>query len=64
MYYVGYIYRYWAITEDLPIAKIYKLALLDFMISMYGFYHTQGEEYVIEDTKDRARRVMNKVLHD
>lgn len=51
MFFVGYLYRYWGITENISIKKIYELAPLDFMIDRYGFWHTQSEEYVIEDIK-------------
>lgn len=61
MYFVGYLYRYWGITEDKPIKEIYNMAPLDFMVKKYGFYHTQGEEYVIEDIK-RINRENNKML--
>ena len=53
MWFCGYLYRYWGITEDRPIQEIYKIAPFEWLAAHYGFYHTQGEEYVIEDIKER-----------
>lgn len=51
MYFCGYLYRYWGITEDIPINEVYKLAPIEWLASNYEFYHTQGEEYIIKDIK-------------
>ena len=56
MQFCGYIYRYWAITEDRGITEIYNMAPLDWLKLKYPFYHTQGEEYVIHDIKDAYSR--------
>jgi hypothetical protein len=52
MWYAGYLYRYWGIVEDIPIKKIYSKVPLKFIADRYGFYHTQGESYVIADIKE------------
>ena len=49
MYFAGWLYRYWAITHETPIKEIYKVAPLSLLIRRYPFYHTQDEEYVIND---------------
>lgn len=59
MWYVGYLYRYWVITEEIPIKKVYKIAPIEWLIQLYPFYHTQGEKYVIEDIKERRKEFLN-----
>ena len=44
--YAGYLYRYFAATSNMSLSEIYKRAPLSLIEKRYGFYHTQGEDYV------------------
>ena len=48
LYWVGYIYRYWAYTYNLSSKNIYKIATGSEMVSLYGPYHTMDPETAIQ----------------
>lgn len=41
IYWVGYMYRYWAASTGLPSSHIYKLMKVNELASVYPSYHTQ-----------------------
>lgn len=53
MWYAGYLYSYWATHHEIEAREMYKLAPLELIDRRFGFYHTQGYAYVIQDILDR-----------
>ena len=48
LYWVGYIYRYWAYTYEIPSKRIYKIINGKELVSLYGPYHTMDPSKAIE----------------
>ena len=48
LYWVGYIYRYWAYTYELSSKQIYKIVPGKEMVSLYAPYHTMDPSLAIE----------------
>lgn len=48
LYWVGYVYRYWAYTYNISSKKIYKIISGSEMISLYAPYHTMDPENAIQ----------------
>lgn len=50
LHFAGYLYKYWMNTKGTDRAEIYKILPLQRLEASFGFYHTQGWEYIIEDS--------------
>lgn len=48
IYWIGYIYRYWAYTFEMSSKQIYKIANAETMRSLYFAYHTMDPKFAIE----------------
>lgn len=53
LYFAGYLYKYWISTKETDPRAIWKIAPISLIAERYGFYHTQGYDYVIADLIDR-----------
>lgn len=51
LWYCGYLYRYIFAHSKCKPSEIYKKASLKKISKRYGFYHTQGWDYVLADLK-------------
>lgn len=68
MHWIGYIYRYWCYTEDIPLLRLIKQVTIKFMSSIYNAYHSLSPEEVVKHIKDilnideeeRQKRVIEK----
>ena len=48
LYWVGYIYRYWSFTRDIPSRVLVQKVQPDVLISRYPIYHTMDLDYAID----------------
>lgn len=48
LYWVGYIYRYWAYVYDIPSCDMYKYVKPKLLIDRYYLYHSMDPQYTIE----------------
>lgn len=55
LYWVGYIYRYWAYTYNLSSKNIYKIIPGSEIVSLYGPYHTLDPENAIQRIYEHKR---------
>ena len=53
LYYAGYLYKYWISSRNVTSKEVYKLAPIKLIADRFGFYHTQGWDYVINDIIER-----------
>ena len=49
MWWLGYLYKYWMKTRGTSRKEIYKILPFKRFVATFGFYHTQGWDYVIDD---------------
>lgn len=49
LWFAGYLYKYWMLKYSLDRRIIYKILPLKRLNASFGFYHTQGWDYVIND---------------
>lgn len=47
--FIGHLYKYWMRTRNTKPSEVYKLLPFDKFHNNFGFYHTQGEEFIIND---------------
>lgn len=56
MWYLGWVYKYWMRVYNIKPREIYKIMPYEYFMKNFGFYHTQGEEYIIHDAINRYNR--------
>ena len=56
MWMYGYLIKYWTAYRDITPEQIWKILPIDMFNNMFGFYHTQGWNYIIDDATDRYKR--------
>ena len=56
LYWIGYLYRYWACTRNEPSRKIYRQAPAKTMKRNYLAFHTFDPEVAIDDLKEISRQ--------
>lgn len=49
MKFAGYLYKYWMNTRHTDRYQIYEVLPLERLVATFGFYHTQGWDYIIND---------------
>lgn len=49
LWFMGYLYKYWMRTKKMRPAEIYAILPVDIFWERFGFYHTQGWNYIIAD---------------
>lgn len=49
MWWLGYLYKYWMSTRGTSRQEIYKILPFNRFVASFGFYHTQGWDYVIDE---------------
>lgn len=49
MQFAGYLYKYWMNTRNASRYRIYEVLPLERLEATFGFYHTQGWDYIIDD---------------
>ena len=49
----GYLVKYWVNKEKVQPGEIWKILPLNRFDELFGFYHTQGWNYIISDAKKR-----------
>ena len=55
MWMYGYLIKYWVNKDNTDPKDIWKIMPLDRFHDMFGFYHTQGWNYIISDAVRRYR---------
>lgn len=50
MWFAGYLYKYWMITRDVSRQEVYKILPFKRLVASFDFLHTQGWEFVIEES--------------
>ena len=48
MYWVGYVYRYWAYIYEVPSSSLYAHVIPSILYDRYEMYHTMDVEYAIK----------------
>ena len=56
MYSYGYLLKYWLDIHKVEPRLIVKILPLERFNAKFGFYHTQGDEYIIENETERYYR--------
>ena len=56
LYWIGYIYRYWAISRSEPSKRIYRLAPAKTMKRNYAAFHTLSPDLAIDDLIELAQQ--------
>ena len=63
LWFMGYLYKYWMRTRHMKAKDVYKILPFEEFHNRFGFYHTQGWDYIIEDMtqeyKEKKRRYKN-----
>lgn len=52
LWFIGYTYKYWMRTRNLTPKTVYDILPIRTFIERFGFYHTQGWEYIIADAQE------------
>ena len=47
--FIGHLYKYWIRKYNVTPSYVYGILPFDKFHDRFGFYHTQGEEYIIQD---------------
>lgn len=50
MWFAGYLYKYWMTTRDVSRQEVYKILPFKRLVASFDFLHTQGLEFVIEES--------------
>lgn len=50
LWFMGYLYKYWTSTRKISKQKVYKKLPFEKFDKGFSFYHTQGWDFVINDT--------------
>lgn len=48
MYWVGYVYRYWSYTYEIPSSQLFMHVQPNLLINRYKLYHSMDTEYLIK----------------
>ena len=74
MYWVGYVYRYWAYTYEISSHDLFLKVPVRFIYDRYDLYHSMDVEYVIQrimeeehiyfDIKKTLEELLSKYMHD
>lgn len=51
LWFMGYLYKYWMRTKKMRPADVYSILPVDVFLERFGFYHTQGWNYIIADAE-------------
>ena len=54
MWMYGYLVKYWVGTRNISPKTVWKMLPLDKFDNLFGFYHTQGWDYIINDVEKRC----------
>ena len=55
LWFAGYLYKFWVTFRGGEPKQIWKIAPISLINRQYGFYHTQGFDYVIDNLIDRYK---------
>lgn len=55
LWFIGHLYKYWMRAYDKTPSYVYCRLPFDDFHNRFSFYHTQGEEYIIQDTEKRHK---------
>ena len=54
LWFMGYLYKYWTSTRKITRQEVYKILPFEKFNTGFGFYHTQGWDFVINDVIDNS----------